>query len=67
MSRWLSRLIRKQFLEDMLEDCICEARVDISKANADHFVCFLVLWDLIDQSVGEALCERGKLFLIKPQ
>lgn len=51
----------------MLEDCVCEGGVDISESNADHFVCLLVLWNLVDEAVGEALCKRGELLLVEPE
>lgn len=51
----------------MLENCICEVRVDVCEGNTDHFVSLFMLWDLIDQPVSEALSEGGKLFLIESQ
>ena len=65
---WLfSRLIGKQFFNNMLEDCVCEVGIDVGEGNADHFICLFVLRNLIDEAIGESLRKTGELFLIESE
>jgi len=65
---WLfSRLIGKQFFNDMLEDCVCEGGIDVGEGNADHFICLFMLRDLVDEAIGESLRKTAELFLIESQ
>lgn len=59
--------VSQQLLYDVLEHCSCKRRVNIGQSDTDHLVCLFVFWDLIDEAVGEALCECAHLFLIETQ
>lgn len=57
-------LLSDQLFYDMLEDCSSEGWINICKGDADHFICLLVLWDLVDETVCELLRKCSDLFLI---
>ena len=65
--RLFSWLIRKQFFEYMLEDSICEGGIDVSEGDADHLISLFMFRNLIDETVGEALCKTGQLLVIQSE
>lgn len=51
----------------MLENCIGKVRIDVTKSDSDHLVGLLMLRDLINELIEEAIRKGFKLRFIEAE